>query len=97
MNTVTEPVFLLGESMKKSRAEWRAMVEEQSESGLSQSAYSEREGVSLSSLRYWRGKFQRELEGKAAFIEVPPLEEASGKREIELELPHGIVLRLRGA
>jgi len=83
--------------MKKSRAEWESIVEAQAMSGLSQSAYSEREGVSLSSFQYWRGKLLKEKQAEPGFVEVPSLKELSRRGEIELELPHGIVLRLRGA
>lgn len=85
--------------MKKSRAEWETEVERQSLSGLSQAAYAKREGLNLSTFQYWRQKLKREesaRSSKGAFVEVPMLMNKVGRSEIELELPHGIVLRVKG-
>ena len=83
--------------MKKNRAEWEAEIERQHLSGLSQTAYAKREGLNLATFQYWRQKLRKESSVGGAFVEVlSPPSSTSVVSEIELELPHGIVLRMRG-
>lgn len=84
--------------MKKSRAEWESEIERQAVSGLSQAAYARREGLNLSTFQYWRRKLKKEeapSRSIGGFIDVFP-SSVVGSGEIELELPHGIVLRVKG-
>jgi hypothetical protein len=48
---------------RRSRTQWRQLVEGWPRSGLTQQAYCERHGVGLASLRRWRGIFQDEGNG----------------------------------
>lgn len=46
--------------MRRSRAEWRRLIEEQRESGESQAGFARRRGLSVNTLRYWVQAFRRE-------------------------------------
>lgn len=83
--------------MKKSRAEWEAEIERQESSGLSQTMYAKREGLNVSTLQYWRKKLKSEKSsgGGDGFVDVFSSYGAA-RSEIELQLPHGIVLRVKG-
>lgn len=84
--------------MKKSSAEWESEIERQEASGLSQAAYTNREGLSLSTFQYWRKKLKKKeapSRSTGGFIDVFS-SSVIGSSEIELELPHGIVLRVKG-
>jgi hypothetical protein len=81
--------------MRRSRDEWQQLIEEQAHSGQSQSAFCAARGVSVASLQNWK----RRLGPKSApapWIELGTLarQEPTGW-DIELDLGHGVCLRLR--
>lgn len=64
--------------MRRRRAEWRRLVDEQRESGESQAGFARRRGLSVSTLRYWVQAFRREAaESEGAFVEVSVTEGSS--------------------
>lgn len=83
---------------RRTEPEWRAILERFEASGLSVREYCAREGVSESSLQRWR----RQVRSPASrFVELaaPPSSNAAATHEawtIELELPSGVRLRVRG-
>ena len=64
--------------MRRSRAEWRRLIEEQRESGESQAGFARSRGLSVHTLRYWVQAFRREAaEGAGEFVEVSVTEASS--------------------
>ena len=94
---------------RRSKNEWRRLIEEQAAGGLSQKAFCGQRGIPLASFGYWKRKFQAESSSKstgsnadavspslADWIELPTHgPEAGGGWQIELDLGHGLCLRLR--
>jgi hypothetical protein len=80
--------------VRRDVAEWREVLERFERSGLSRQAFCRREGIARTSLENW----QRKLRSGAVpgFVE---LTSPQGKPEgwaVEVELPNGVVLRVRG-
>ena len=86
--------------IRRSSQEWARLVDKFRQSGLTQVEFCRRKDLRLSSLQRWCQRFPAARE---AFIELaPPAIEAKTGSEtgtswlVELELPNGGVLRLRG-
>jgi len=80
-----------------SAAAWREMVARFSRSGLSAEAFSERERVSLASLRRWREELsQGETEGvrSGGFVDLGSLRGSGSRFEVRLDLGDGVLLTL---
>jgi hypothetical protein len=77
-------------------AEWRRLVDEFSRSGETLGAFSARHGFSTGALEYWRRKFRDTGGQKKQFREyrLAPIDEPAG--EVELRLPNGRSLIIRG-
>ena len=83
---------------RRSVGEWTALLAEQVESGLSQRAFCELRGVSMSS--FYNAKSRaKALTVESEFIEVScspePSESAVSGWDVELTLGAGVVLRMR--
>ena len=93
--------------VRRTRRQWKALLEQFHSSGLTKAAFCKQHGIATSSLIRW----QRILEaspGVADFIDVteplslapaaPPAREPDGTAwQVELALGNDIVLRVRGA
>ena len=80
----------------RSKAEWRTICERFTKSGLGPKEFCQREAIALGSFKKW---YQRGTENGAqseAFVELvsPPVR--SEVWAVEVELPSGVRLRLRG-
>jgi hypothetical protein len=80
--------------VRRSVAEWMKLVDGFGRSGLSRSAYCRREGIATTSLEKWQGKVGSS--GVPGFVEVLPSRETREGWTVEVELPNGVVLRVRG-
>jgi hypothetical protein len=86
--------------MSESRAYWEQEVLACQSSGKSQMSYARERGISYHKLIYWTRKLQPK---ESKFIELKPVSRgpaevvASVGMELELLLPGGVVLRMRGA
>jgi putative transposase len=91
-----------GRGPRRSREQWRQVIAEQADSGLSQSAFCAERGIAYSTFTFWKRKLREAgSPGDGArgmeFVELAPLEPAVNERwEVELELGSGLTLRLRG-
>ena len=88
--------------MTRVGCEVRLEMAKRFESGeLSKTKFCESEGISVSTLDYWRNQLQTEAEPgfmEAEFTEVSSPKLFGRKNlQVELELPMGIVLRIFGA
>lgn len=92
--------------MRRSSQDWPSLLREFSESGLSQKLFCEQKRVSLSSFGYWLKKSRGNGSGDNGrtrnFIELDLAGEPAADRtlvndgEVIVELPLGVVLRIRG-
>ena len=81
--------------VRRTESEWRALVERQAQSGMSELAFCKKAKLSRASFRKWKARLS-EAEAPATFVEwVAPevVEDAAGRGEFELTLPGGAVLR----
>jgi hypothetical protein len=80
----------------RSVAQWRAIVARYERSGLPQAAFCTREGIALHS---FKKHYRRHKPGEAArgqFVAVPVPASPSREWEVELTLPNGVRLAMRG-
>ena len=82
---------------RRTRAQWTEILRHCDASGLSSRQFCRREGLALSSFQRWRGQIGRAV--TPDFVElVPPSTSStpSASWALELSLPNGVCLRLRG-
>ena len=80
---------------RRGAAEWQALVKLQEASGLSRVAFCQQEGIGRASFDQWRRRLATRSVG-GQFVELAVPREGGGDWEVELTLPAGMVLRLRG-
>ncbi len=84
---------------RRSQEEWQRLITQQQSSQLSQKAYCQQHGLGLSTFQYWKRKLvSTGLPACAdAWLELPSGVEGSllSGWDIELELGHGVCLRLK--
>jgi transposase-like protein len=90
--------------VRRSRRQWKALLEEFSSSGLSKTAFCKKHRIATSSLYRWQQLLSQDA-GGIDFIDVteplsstpvaPFVHERDNTWQVELELGPGIVLRLR--
>jgi len=90
------------------REEMFRLVERYYQSGLTRRQFSQQEGISLSKLGYWIGRYRRHHqenpaeEAPAQFISLHPMAESEGCGHpktllVELCLGNGMILRIYGS
>ena len=82
--------------VRRSAAEWRTLCERFTQSGLDVAEFCAREAIAESRFKQWYQRSQGAAQSKGQFIELRPAAPAGGQWEVELELPNGAHLRLRG-
>jgi putative transposase len=84
--------------VRRGADEWRRLVHEQADSGLSQAAFCKTHRLSLSTFQYWKKRIglshQESPAASAAWIELPSIGGLSNGWDIELDLGDGVRLRL---
>jgi hypothetical protein len=90
--------------VRRSRAQWRGLLERFAASGQSREEFCREQGLTLSSFDRWRRALGRTagggrtVPGSPLFLEVTPQASGTaGSWDVELELGSGVVLRLRRA
>jgi transposase-like protein len=91
---------LIGQAVgRRSREQWQQLVDQCEQSGLTQKAFCEQNGIKYDRLAFWKRKLRKRAEGSEFFIEMP--REITGDLpsktawEVELDLGNGTILRLR--
>jgi transposase-like protein len=84
------------ERVRRTKKEWTEILRRFDSSGLGPREYCRREGLPQSSFQRWRNRL-----GSAApseFVELTPstTERATSSWELEVSLPNGVQLQLRG-
>jgi hypothetical protein len=80
----------------RSAAEWRAICERFAQSGLGVTEFCSREKLAVSSFQKWYERSRRGEAKPGRFIALPLGPTGSGGWEVEVDLPNGARLRLRG-
>lgn len=80
----------------RSAAEWQTICERFAQSGLGVSAFCAQEQLAVSSFQTWYRRGQQRASSQGQFIELAAAPLARGGWAVELELPNGARLRLRG-
>ena len=81
---------------RRSLAEWRTICEQFARSGLGVEAFCLREQLTVSNFKKWYRRCRREGEQGSQFIELVPPAMSTGRWEVEVTLPNGTRLHLRG-
>ena len=89
-----------------SEAHWRQLIAQYETGSLTQKCFCQQHQISVSSLHKWRNRFKQN-EDTSHFIDItkamvpaqhqsqPAVEQESSVWQVELELGHGMVLRVR--
>ena len=81
---------------RHSAIEWRGIIERYRQSGLGINEFCVQEGVTVGTFELWYRRHRRAEPRTGQFVEVKPLGAAAGLWAVEVELPGGVRLRLRG-
>jgi len=86
--------------IRRSEADWRAILSAFAASGLSQKAFCEREGLAVSTLQYWKRRLAKdagevEPQAGASVIDLGALEQGPAGWEVEIALGDGVSVTLR--
>jgi hypothetical protein len=75
---------------QEKREKWKALVDEQEQSGLSQEAFCKSHNISPSNFIYYRGIFRGKQQNKSSIFSPVNITKAPGGiNEIRLTLPNG--------
>lgn len=80
----------------RSAAQWSEIVARYRQSGLGSQDFCVAEGLVPRTFAKWERRLRRKEERKGQFVEVPTPEVVSGPWAVEVELPDGVRLRVRG-
>ena len=87
---------------RRTAEQWRSLIGEQAESGLSQRAFCKRKRLSLSTFTLWKRRLSEaevlasaQSEDQATWIDLGQLASSRSGWDIELDLGEGVCLRLR--
>ena len=82
--------------VQRSTAEWQAIIARYRQSGLGMREFCAQEGLTLRTFEEWYRHLRRSETSKGRFVEVKPVSPGAGPWAVEVELPTGVRLRLRG-
>ena len=81
---------------RRSREQWRQLLDEHAASGQTQTAFCQAKGLCLASFQNWKRKLAVTEEASQPWVELGTLDQAAGSGwDIELDLGNGVCLRLR--
>jgi hypothetical protein len=82
--------------MQRSAAQWSEIIARYRQSGLGSQQFCEGEGLVRRTFEKWERRVRRKEGPKGQFVEVPTPQVGSGPWAVEVELPNGVRLRVRG-
>ncbi len=92
---------------RRSQSDWQRLIDEQKVSGLSQKAFCAQTGIAVATFQYWKRKLRADAAEPKEVTDTrkvslqdwldltPELSEPAPGWHIELDLGHGVCLRLR--
>jgi len=82
--------------VQRSAVEWSSLIAQYRQSGLGMKAFCSQEGLTLRTFENWYRRVRRSETGKGQFVEVPAPRTVATPWTVEVELPNGVRLRVRG-
>jgi len=82
--------------MRRSATEWRGIIERYRQSGMGMNEFCAQEGLRVGTFEQWYRRTRSAAPRKGQFVEVQSLPALGGPWAVEVELPSGVRLRLRG-
>jgi hypothetical protein len=82
--------------VQRSAAEWRGIIEQYRQSGLGSREFCAQEGLTLRTFEDWYRRLRRSEPSKGRVVEGKPGSVGGGPWAVELEVPTGVRLRVRG-
>ena len=82
--------------IQRSAAQWSEIIARYRQSGLGMKEFCTQEGLALRTFEEWYRRSRRSEPSKGQFVEMKPLAAGTGPWAVEVELPTGVRLRVRG-
>jgi hypothetical protein len=82
--------------IQRSAGQWSEIIARYRQSGMGSRQFCEQEGLTLRTFEKWYGRVRRSETSKGKFVEVKAPLGTAGPWAVEVELPSGVRLRLRG-
>jgi hypothetical protein len=82
--------------VQRSAAQWGEIIARYRQSGLGRRQFCEQEGLTLRTFEKWYGRVRRSESSKGGFVEVKPARTTAELWAVEVALPTGVRLRVRG-
>jgi hypothetical protein len=82
--------------VQRSARQWSEIMARYRQSGLGSRDFCAAEGLVPRTFEKWERRLRRQESGKGKFLEVPAPGSAQGPWAVEVELPNGVRLRVRG-
>jgi hypothetical protein len=82
--------------VQRSAVEWSNIIARYRQSGMGSRQFCEQEGLTLRTFEKWYGRVRRSETSTGQFVEVKAPGGPAGPWAVEVELPSGVRLRLRG-
>jgi hypothetical protein len=83
-------------TVQRSAAQWSEIIARYRQSGLGRRQFCEAEGLVPRTFEKWERRLRRKEGSKGKFVEVPSPLGVGGPWAVEVELPNGVRLRVRG-
>ena len=82
--------------VQRSAVEWSGIIARYRQSGMGMKAFCEQEGLRRGTFEEWYRRVRRSETGKGQFVEVKAASGAASPWAVEVDLPTGVRLRVRG-
>jgi hypothetical protein len=82
--------------VQRSAAQWSEIIARYRQSGMGSRQFCEQEGLTLRTFEKWYGRMRRSETSKGQFVEVKSPVGPAGPWAVEVELPTGVRVRVRG-
>jgi hypothetical protein len=82
--------------IQRSAAQWSEIIARYRQSGMGSRQFCEEEGLTLRTFAKWYHRLRRSETRKGQFVEVKAPPVTPSPWAVEVELPHGVRVRVRG-
>ena len=82
--------------VQRSAAQWSELIARYRQSGMGSRQFCEEEGLTLRTFAKWYRRLRRSETSKGQFVEVKAPNVTTSPWAVEVELPNGVRLRVRG-
>ena len=82
--------------VQRSAVEWSGLIARYRQSGLGMKEFCSQEGLALRTFENWYRRVRQSETRKGQFVELPAPSVTASPWAVEVELPNGVRLRVRG-